>query len=93
MNTSQYCYRALFFMNSMCVHSKIVTRMDGEIKRRHRELRFCKILAWMLSGCCQSRLPRCEMRYDVSDYYGNLTAIWNMDNFRELVNLAHERCT
>ncbi|HOV30697.1 MAG TPA: maltose alpha-D-glucosyltransferase [Anaerolineaceae bacterium] len=94
MNTSQYWYKSAIFYE-LYVRAFKDSNADGwgDLKGVTEKLDYLQDLGvdavWLLPI---SPSPLRDDGYDVSDYYGILPQYGNMDNFRELVNLAHERC-
>ena len=93
MNTSQYWYKSAIFYE-LYVRAFKDSNADGwgDLKGVTEKLDYLQDLGvdaiWLLPI---SPSPLRDDGYDVSDYYGILPQYGNMDDFRELVRLAHER--
>jgi len=93
MNPSQFWYKsAIFYELYVCAFKDTNADGWGDLKGVTEKLDYLQDLGidaiWLLPI---SPSPLRDDGYDVSDYYGILPQYGNMDNFRELVRLAHER--
>ena len=93
MNTSQYWYKSAIFYE-LYVRAFKDSNADGwgDLKGVTEKLDYLQDLGvdaiWLLPI---SPSPLRDDGYDVSDYYGILPQYGTMDDFRELVRLAHAR--